>query len=86
MLSKWLNYQNVNNLQVPKVEEHLRRQLQFKKETKAFDFAMQRSQSSLCQAMVPVLKIMDTIKSDTVPNKVKELAGDTFKILAHTIV
>jgi len=36
--------------------------------------------------MVPVLKIMDTIKSDTVPNKVNELAGDTFKILAHTIV
>jgi len=36
--------------------------------------------------MVPVLKIMDTIKSDTVPNKVKELAGYTFKILAHTIV
>jgi len=29
---------------------------------------------------------MDTIKSETVPNKVKDLAGDTIKILAHAIV
>jgi len=86
LAQKHLWPQNVNNLQVPKVEEHLWRQLKLKKETKAFDFAMQRSQFSLCQVMVPVLKIMDTIKSDTVPNKVKEISGDTFNILAHAIV
>jgi len=59
---------------------------QQRNESICFRNANFRSQISLCQAMVPVLKIMDTIKSDTVPNKVKEVAGDTFKILAHTIV
>ena len=41
LAQKRLRPQNVNNLQVPKVEEHLWRQLQLKKETKAFDFAIQ---------------------------------------------
>ena len=75
---------NVENLQVPKVEEQLWRQL--KRDTKAFDYGMQKTQSSLCQAMVPVLKMMQVMKGKPVSQEIKELAGDTLKILAQAVV
>jgi len=73
---KHLRPKNVNNLQVPKVEEQLQRQL--KPETKAFDYTMQKSQSPLCQVMVPVHKIIETKKCEQASNKLKDLARDTF--------
>ena len=75
---------NVENLQVPKVEEQLWRQL--KRDTKAFDYAMQRMQGSICQAVVPVLKLMQKMKTESVSSDLRELTGDTFKMLAQAIV
>jgi hypothetical protein len=75
---------NVENLQVPKVEEHLWRQL--KRNTKAFDYAMQRMQGSICQAVVPVIKLVQKMKTESVSSELRELTGDTFKMLAQTVV
>ena len=75
---------NVENLQIQKVNEQLWRQL--KKDTKSFDFAMQRSQLSLCQALVPILKMMELFKGQHISQEIKELTGDTFKILAQAVV
>lgn len=81
--SKHKHPKNIENLQVAKVDEILWSQL--KTETKAFDYAQQKMQSVLCQALVPVIKLMQCAKNDG-NKETKCLAGDIFKILVQGVV
>lgn len=83
VLDKYKRPSNVENMQVPTVNEHLWRQLQPK--VKAQDFLLQKSQRHYAAALVPVLKAMEHVKSEGNPN-LKELLGDTFKILSNAII
>ncbi|XP_060571949.1 uncharacterized protein LOC132730111 [Ruditapes philippinarum] len=74
---------NVEFLQVPLVNEQLWRQLP--SQVKAQDFLLQRTQKFFSSALVPVLKTMDELKTDGRP-KMKELIGDTFKLLTNAFV
>ncbi|XP_060600952.1 uncharacterized protein LOC132754353 [Ruditapes philippinarum] len=74
---------NVEFLQVPLVNEQLWRQLPSR--VKAQDFLLQRTQKIFSSALVPVLKTMDELKTDGRP-KMKELIGDTFKLLNNAFV
>ncbi|XP_060563138.1 uncharacterized protein LOC132722632 [Ruditapes philippinarum] len=74
---------NVENLQVTKVDEQLWRQL--RRETKTFDYAMQKNQFTLCHALVPTLKLMQNLKEKGPASEARDLAADTFKILAYGI-
>ena len=75
---------NAENLQVPRVDEILWGQL--RRETKAFDYAMQKSQSMLCYALVPTLKVMQLQKDGGKIAECQELTTDIFKILAQGVV
>jgi hypothetical protein len=74
---------NVEKLQVTKVDEQLWRQL--RRETKTFDYAMQKNQFTLCHALVPTLKLMQNLKEKGPASEARDLAADTFKILAYGI-
>jgi hypothetical protein len=56
LLEKNKRSNNMENLQVPKVDEVIWNPLI--KETKSYDFAMQKKQAYLCQTLVPVMKLM----------------------------
>ncbi|MCG7883186.1 MAG: hypothetical protein JAY96_16525 [Candidatus Thiodiazotropha endolucinida] len=76
---------NVENLQVPKVEEILWRQL--RKEAKGADFLLQKTQSSFSLALIPIIKAVGILHSSK--NKelkpLLELVTDSFKILTHEV-
>ena len=75
--------ENVENLQVTKVDDILWGQL--RPETKAFDYNQQKMQSVLSQALVPVIKLMQIVKKEG-NKETRELVADTFKILTQGIV
>ena len=75
---------NVENLQVPRVDEILWGRL--RRETKAFDYAMKKSQSMLCHTLVPTLKLMQLQKDGGKIAECRELTTDIFKILAQGVV
>ena len=58
--SKHKRPENVENLQITKVDDILWSQL--RPETKAFDYSQQKMQSVLSQALVPVIKLMQTVR------------------------
>lgn len=76
---------NVENLQIPRVDEQVWKQL--KKDTKSYDFAVQKCQQGMCLALIPTLKALELLKQPQ-PQiaTVKDLVGDIFKCLAQTIV
>lgn len=66
------------------MDEQIWRQLN--KDTKSFDYAMQKGLEGMCRAIVPTIKLMLKLKeSSTDMRTIKELATDTFKSLAQTI-
>ncbi|MES9881026.1 MAG: hypothetical protein ABW185_09115, partial [Sedimenticola sp.] len=73
--------ENVENLQVPRVEAVMWRQL--KHETKANDVLMQRAIGNYHEAIVPVVKMIDMVHRDekAPANVLKPLLIDTFKLL-----
>lgn len=81
--SKHKRPSNVDCLQVPMVNDQLWRQLP--PQVKALDFLLQKTQKNYSLALVPVLKAMDELKKEGHP-KMKELIGDTFKLLTNAFV
>ena len=81
--SKHKRPENVENLQIAKVDDILWSQL--RPETKAFDYSQQKMQSVLSQALVPVITLMQTVKKEG-NKETRELVADTFKILTQGIV
>ena len=81
--SKHKRPENVENLQITKVDDILWSQL--RPETKAFDYSQQKMQSVLSQALVPVIKLMQTVRKEG-NKETRELVADTFKILTQGIV
>lgn len=79
---KHLRPKNVPNLQVPKVDDILWRQL--KREVRAVDFQLQRSNANYNQALIPVVKAMEYMKSSE-HGKASECITDAFKILCLNI-
>lgn len=81
LTEKYKRPANVENLQVPKVEETLWRQL--RKEAKGADYLLQKTQSSFSLALIPIIKTVGIIHSSK--NKelkpLLELVTDSFKIL-----
>ena len=81
LAEKYKRPANVENLQVPKVEETLWRQLC--KEAKVSDYILQKSQSSYALALIPIIKAVGAIhnmKSKEM-RELRELITDAFKIL-----
>lgn len=75
---------NVENLQVLKVEDVLWRQL--RGQTKSSDYAIQRLQKNICLSLIPTLKLMQHLKQGGDSLTTKELVGDIYKVLVHTYV
>lgn len=73
---------NVENLQVPKVDEQLWRQL--RRETKSQDYILQKTQGTLSLALIPVAKALNLAKDSNKP-ELKEMIADTFKIITQAI-
>lgn len=75
----------MENLQIPRVDEQVWKQL--KKDTKSYDFAVQKCQQGMCLALIPTLKALELLKQPQ-PQiaTVKDLVGDIIKCLAQTIV
>lgn len=84
MKNKHKRPKNVENLQVPKINEQLWHQL--KRDTKLYDYAMQKSQQTLCHALVPTLRLMQNVKQNGATSDTTELVTDIFKILAQGVV
>ena len=59
---------------------HLRR------ETKAFEYVMQKTQSMLCHALVPILKLFQLQEDGARIAESREITTNIFKLLAHGIV
>lgn len=75
---KYLRPKNIPNLQVPRVDDILWRQL--KREVRSVDFQMQKANASYCQALIPIIKAMGHLK-DKEFDKAGEYVTDAFKIL-----
>ena len=69
---------NVPNLQVPKVDNILWRQL--KQEIRAVDFQLQKANANYNQALIPVVKAMEFMKNNE-PAKASECMPDAFETL-----
>lgn len=81
LAEKYKRPANVENLQVPKVEELLWRQL--RKESKGPDYLLQKTQSSFSLALIPIIKavgILHNTKNKEL-RELQELVTDSFKIL-----
>ena len=74
---------NIENLQPPKVEEFLWRQL--KRETRQGDFGHQLAVANYCRAMVPIIKAMEAIDNDERMSTISILVKDAFKMLALSV-
>lgn len=85
LAEKYKRPENVENLQSPKVEEVLWRQL--RKDSKGIDYVMQKNQSSLAVALVPIIKAVGILHSSKTKelNPLKELITDAFKILSLSV-
>ena len=75
---KHLRPKNIPNLQVPKVDDILWRQL--KREVRAVDFQLQKASANYSQALIPVIKAMEFMKKNE-HEKASECITDTFKTL-----
>lgn len=75
---------NVENLQVPKVDEVIWHQL--RKETKSYDFAMQKKQAYVRQTLVPVMKLMQMIKEKESTESMHKIVSDIFIMLTRAVV
>ncbi|KAH3695217.1 hypothetical protein DPMN_082674 [Dreissena polymorpha] len=84
MQDKHKRSRNIKNLQIPKVDEQIWRQLRPK--TKAYDYAIQKCQQEIATALVPSIKALQLLKEKE-PNvqQLREFVGDIFKSLANTI-
>ena len=83
LAEKYKRPENLENLQVPKVDEILWRQL--RKDTKAVDYLLQKVQSSTALALIPIIKavgILHTANKNKEIKELKELIIDSFKILS----
>lgn len=81
---KHLRPKNIQNLQVPKVDDILWRQL--KREAKNVDYLQQKAVSNYSQALIPIIKALELLKSSS--GKATEATGhimDAFKILCLNI-
>lgn len=81
---KHLRPKNIQNLQVPKVDDILWRQL--KRETKNVDYLQQKAVANYSQALIPIIKALELLKSSS--GKATEATGhimDAFKILCLNI-
>ncbi len=75
---------NLTNIQVPRIDTFLWRQL--KHETRTSDVLLQRSVGQFSLAMVPVARAMDLLHAKTCNEEVlKGLVVDTFKIICDSI-
>ena len=74
---------NINNLQVPKVEEMLWRQLS--RSTKHSDFMQQVAVANFGQAMVPIIKALELMQSRKDPERMQTYMMDAFKTLSLLI-
>ena len=74
---------NINNLQVPKVEEMLWRQLS--RSTKHSDFMQQVAVANYGQAMVPIIKALELMQSKKDPERMQTYMMDAFKTLSLLI-
>ena len=74
---------NIQNIQVPRVEESLWRQL--KPLVKRVDFAQQKAAADAGQATVPLIKALELIQSKQNADTVKTYIMDAFKILSLNI-
>ena len=85
LAEKYKRPENVDNLQSPKVEEILWRQL--RKDSKGIDYVLQKNQSSLSVALVPIIKAVGILHSSKTKemNPLKELITDAFKILSLSV-
>lgn len=73
---------NVDNLQVPAVEELVWRQIQ--SNTKNVDFLLQKVTGNYALALTPLLRALDLIRSKGSQEDVTNYLMDTFKILCLT--
>ncbi|XP_060553557.1 uncharacterized protein LOC132714668 isoform X2 [Ruditapes philippinarum] len=73
---------NVENLQVPTVEEVVWRQLQLN--TKTVDFLLQKVTGNYALALTPLLRALDLLKSKGSQEDITSCLMDTFKILCLT--
>lgn len=79
---KHLRPKNITNLQVPRVDDILWRQL--KRDVRAVDFQMQKANANYSQALIPVIKAMGHLK-DKEYDKAGECITDAFKTLCLSI-
>ncbi|XP_060589138.1 uncharacterized protein LOC132744443 [Ruditapes philippinarum] len=79
--TKYLRPNNIENLQVPAVDNILWRQL--RRETRAMDVQLQRETTHLSSALVPIIRALDAFKKNDKHNlqQAKEHVGDAFKMI-----
>ena len=77
---KHLRPKNIPNLQAPKIDEFLWRQL--KRDVKKADYLQQTAVKNYAQAMTPLIKALDLMQSNRDPEITKKHVMDSFKILS----
>lgn len=82
-MQKHLRPKNIENLQVPKVDDLLWRQL--KRDVKQVDYVQQQAVAAYGQAMVPLIKIMEATEKHDKTVNIPSLVSDTFKMLSWNI-
>lgn len=83
IMQKHLRPKNIENLQVPKVDDLLWRQL--KRDVKQVDYVQQQAVAAYGQAMVPLIKIMEATEKHDKTVNIPSLVSDTFKMLSWNI-
>lgn len=80
---KYKRPSNVNNLQVPKVEDILWSQL--RTQTKNVDYINQQAVTNYSLALIPIIKAMETLRGKTDMKETNNFLMDAFKILCLSI-
>lgn len=83
---KYKRPENVENLQIPKIDHFVWDQL--KSNTKSNDFINQKCVGHLNQAMLPIITAMQHLNANPTPDisKVKQYMADSFKFLSYSVI
>ena len=75
--------ENIKNMQIPRIEDFMWRQL--KRETRTYDFVQQKALEGYNSILSPLVKALDLFKSKSQQDKAIEYVTDAYKIIRLTV-